>query len=544
MSTPAVAVAGATKRFGGAVAIDHADFAIPGRQLWCVVAPRGGGKTTLMRLIAGLLHPDEGTIRVFGSDTVQRTGSVQAHIGYAPHEPGIYEDLTVGENIELHADLRAVPADVLAARMADVLGLTGLGESRSKKAVVLARGEKRGLAIACALVGSPRLLLLDEPTNGLDPGSRRTILRLLRHLVDQGTSVLWSTAIAGEAETSDGILLLNEGRVLTAGRPDEFLARLLGRLRVVPVAPADRYNAARQLSGAPGVRAIDIRRTSLKLLMDTTKRSFPWPVAGQIRAATPRLEDAVLDNLSGGTATLPSLAAPLRPQESVTDAWPALKVVELTKVERGRRLVDAAELVVRGGEITGLMGPNGSGKSLMLRLLSGISSPTRGTIAICGVDLMADRYAAIRRLGYMGSADSPYPDLSPVQNLQFAASARRLSRARQNERVRQLLSEFGLAPVADTRSGTLRAALQWRLALAAALVHEPGLLLVDEPASDLDPRTHRLFWTDLVAVAAQGVGVLVASHMAEDADRCDRVVSIRHGQVTAAGISPPGDGLE
>ena len=541
MSTPAIAFAGATKRFGAAVAIDRAEFAIPERQLWCVVAPRRGGKTTLIRLIAGLLHPDEGTIRVFGSDTVQSTGDVQAHIGYAPHEPGIYEDLTVGENIELHADLRAVPASLLPTRLNDVLGLTGLGEFRSKKAVVLARGEKRGLAIACALVGSPRLLLLDEPANGLDPASRRTILRLLRDLVDQGTSVLWTTAIADEAEASDGILLLNEGRVVAAGRPDEFLARLQGRLRVVRVAPGDRYIAARQLSAAPGVRHIDIRRTSLKLLTDAADRSFPWPIAEEIQAAAPRLEDAVLDSLSGGTATLPLLAPPPRPWAYATDTCPALQVAKLTKVERGRRLADVVELDVRRGEITGLMGPNGSGKSLMLRLLSGISRPTHGTIAICGVDLMADRYAALERLGYVSP---PYPDLNPVQNLQFAASARRLSRARRNDRVQQLLSEFGLQPVAKMRSGALRMALQWRLALAAALIRQPGLLLVDEPGADLDPSTHRLFWSDLVAIAAQGVGVLVASHMAEDADRCDRVFSIRHGQVTAAGISPPGDGLE
>jgi ABC-2 type transport system ATP-binding protein len=526
--TDAVASAGVTKRIGKTAVIDGIDFAMPSGQMWSVIGPRGAGRTTLIRLIAGLTRPDAGTVHVFGRDTVRAAEAVQAIIGYVPQGVGSYDTLTVGENLELHAELRGVAPDIWRNRSRDILGLTGLGDQTGERAAALSPAARRRLALACALAAMPRLLLLDEFTAGLDPASRGEMLDVLRRLAtEEKISILMSTTYADEAERCDGVVFLNDGRLIACGSPRDLVSTAARRTRTVVVTADDRHAAAARLREQDGVIDVEVYRTRLKVIVDDADRAVPPHVAATSSdAIAPRLDDAFVCLLND--RGVPMLAPPvLQPpdQRRPGSAPPALEVRGLAVRQHGRSFVQDIDLTVAHGEIVGLIGPDGPGKELLIRLLCGLEGPTAGAIAIGGIGLASDRRRALARLAHIDSAASPYPDLTPVQILQFFASACFPSRAASDDRIRALLAELGLEQAAATHSGSLPTALQWRVALAAALVREPEFMLLGAPRAHLDPLTRRLVWADIGAVAAAGVGVLVASQATEDAQRCDRALS-------------------
>lgn len=540
MTGAAVVASGLVKRFGRAIAIDRVAFTMPCGQLWGVLAPRGGGRTTLIRLLAGLLRPNAGSVHVLGIDTADAAQSLQAMIGYVPQSAGSYDDLTVRENIRLHADLRGVPNATWPARLSEVLALTSLDNVVGEKAAALSPGLRGRLAVACALIAKPRLLLLDDLTQGLDSGARYAMLGLLRGLVEEKTSVFLTTSYVDEAEQCDSVIFLNDGRLVGLGPPHELVSSVVGRTRMVDIVPSDRHVAANAVRGMTGVVDVEVRRANLKILTDRTDRVLRCQQLGAPpdRIIPPRLDDALMSVLCDhGATTLAPLSVRLKDYRQPFSGPPALEVLGLGKRRHGRFLLKSLDLTVARGEIVGLMGANGAGKSLTLRLLCGLATPAQGAIRIGGIDLIQDRSAALGCLAHVSSIESPYPDLTPRQTLRFFASAHRLSRAQRCRRIDQLLAEFGLDTATETRSGSLSIGLQWRLALAAALVHEPHLLLLDEPSRDRDPLIHRLVWSDIAGLAAAGIGLLVGSRFAEDAERCDRIVLLEAGRVMA--VAPP-----
>jgi len=504
-----------------------------------LVGPDGAGKTTLMRLVAGLLVPDAGSIAVLGLDATRQALEVQAALGYMPQRFGLYEDLSVQENLDLYADLQGVPAAARGARYAELMRMTGLAPFTARLAGRLSGGMKQKLGLACALVRAPRLLLLDEPTVGVDPVSRRELWAIVARLVQQeGTSVLLSTAYLDEAERCDEVALLHEGEVLEQGAPGALAARMRGRSFTIRA--GERRRALQEaLARAPGVIDALIQGDAVRCV--TAQAAAPdlgalGPGLAGLAAepSAPRFEDAfvaLLHERHGTPAAPPEAPPPVAAPGAET-------VIEVRGAQRrfgDFYAVRDASFEVRRGEIFGLLGANGAGKSTTFRMLCGLLPPSAGSLRVAGVDLRRAPAAARARVGYMQQRFSLYGNLSVRQNIAFFAGAYGLAGARHEARAAWALEEFGLQPEADSLSAELPLGYKQRLAMACALLHEPGILFLDEPTSGVDPIARRAFWRRISALAARGVTVMVTTHFMEEAEYCDRLAIMAAGSILAIG---------
>ncbi|MDE2004984.1 MAG: ABC transporter ATP-binding protein [Rhodospirillales bacterium] len=498
-----------------------------------LIGPDGAGKTTLMRLVAGLLRADSGRIEVLGSDVAADPLGAQARIGYMPQRFGLYEDLSVRENLDLYADLQGVTRDARSARYAELLHMTGLGPFTARMAGRLSGGMKQKLGLACTLIRAPELLLLDEPTVGVDPVSRRELWQIIERLTrGAGMTVLFSTAYLDEAERCETVLLLHEGRKLGEGPPAAFAAELAGRAFRATGAEGKRRLQAR-LAVAPGVIDAVIQGEAVRVV--TATPAMPALADVAFAPVAPRFEDSFVAKLR---ATAPHAAPPIAPDPPRATAardGAVIEVAHLTRRFGAFVAVDDVSFSVARGEIFGLLGANGAGKSTTFRMLCGLLAPSSGTLAVAGYDLRHAAAAARGRIGYMAQKFSLYGDLSVMQNLRFFSAAYRLRGARRRGRIDWAVREFELAPMAEATARDLPLGFKQRLALACALMHEPEILFLDEPTSGVDPLARREFWHRINALAEGGVTVLVTTHFMEEAEYCDRLVIMAEGGVLAAG---------
>jgi len=519
-------------------------------QVTGLIGPDGAGKTTFMRLAAGLLRADAGTIEVLGLDLARESLSVQASIGYMPQRFGLYEDLSVAENLDLYADLQGVSVPERPARYAELLRLVGLTAFTKRLAGRLSGGMKQKLGLACTLVRPPRLLLLDEPTVGVDPVSRRELWSIVYRLVrNEGMSVLLSTAYLDEAERCDEVILLHQGRLLGHGTPESFSAPLAGHSHLVLAPGIPKRRLQGQLAASAGVIDAIIQGEGVRVV---TREPRPPDLAAlglteggcEVRAVRPSFEDAFmtrLDTERGGTDHRP--ADPSQPQTRPAAATsgapsPGGAVIRVDQVQRrfgDFYAVKGVSFEVRRGEVFGLLGANGAGKSTTFRMLCGLLPPSAGHLTVAGHDLRHAAAKARGRIGYMAQRFSLYANLTVAQNLSFFASAYGLDQRRRQGRMRWALEGFDLADFADTQSGDLSQGYKQRLAMAAALMHEPEILFLDEPTSGVDPLARREFWHRINALAESGVTILVTTHFMDEANYCDRLVVMAGGEVLAEG---------
>ena len=498
--------------------------------------PDGAGKTTLMRLAAALLRPDSGQVEVFGADSIAQAATIQRAIGYMPQRFGLYEDLTVHENLRLYADLQGLDEAARGARFAELLRLTALGPFGARRAGALSGGMKQKLGLACVLLRAPRLLLLDEPTVGVDPISRRELWAIIKGMREQGVSVLVSTAYLDEAEHCDDIVLLHEGRQLVHGSADEVAAPLAGRSWLVRDARRSRRRLQLELQRRAQVLDALPQADGVRVVL--AAGAPPRADGERWEAVAPRFEDAFVSLLRDAgrsvTAPPPQTAAP----PAATAAAPDAAVIEVHGLRRRFGEFEAVrgiEFEVARGEVFGLLGANGAGKSTVFRMLCGLLPASAGTLRVAGVDLRAARAAARARIGYVAQRFALYANLSVAQNLAFFASAYGLRGARRRQRLDWALQAFELAEVADASAGELAVGYKQRLALACALMHEPAILFLDEPTSGVDPLARREFWQRINALAESGVTVLVTTHFMDEAEYCDRVVLMSLGEILASG---------
>jgi ABC-2 type transport system ATP-binding protein len=280
-------------------ALDHINGSISAGQICGLVGADGAGKTTLLRLLAGLLEPSEGVISIFDLDSVKDSDAIHERIGYMPQRFGLYEDLTVIENLRLYADLRGVIGDERTAAFERLLRFTDLASFTTRLAGKLSGGMKQKLGLACALIRKPRLLLLDEPSVGVDPISRRELWKMVGDLVDDGIGVVWSTAYLDEAERCDTVILLNEGKLLHDGPPSELTKRVEGRVFLVSgIAENQRRQVLAQSLRKDEVLDGVIQGKNLRLLVRNGEQLHDLPGKAQLTA--PRFEDAFIDRLGGG----------------------------------------------------------------------------------------------------------------------------------------------------------------------------------------------------------------------------------------------------
>ena len=492
-------------------AIDGISMTVRAGELTALVGPDGAGKTTLMRMMAGLLTPDSGALHVLGIDVAADPQSVQDRISYMPQRFGLYEDLSVQENLDLYADLHGVPQDQRRERFSRMLEMTDMARFTARPAGKLSGGMKQKLGLACTLVRSPDLLLLDEPSVGVDPLSRRDLWTIVQQLIEQEQlSVIVSTAYMDEAERCAQVFVMNKGRLLADGAPDSLRKRARG-LTFTATPPPGRPARALQ------ARLIDAPH----LIIDAVPRGgdvrfIRQPGADQARLGDllrdipvePRgeeLEDAfmILLREEEGRAE-PAPAPKNRPEAAAPgtggdDGKPVIVVRDLVRRFGDFTAVASTSFDVARGEIFGLLGPNGAGKTTTFRMLCGLLPATSGHLEVAGLNLRHARATARGRIGYVSQKFALYGNLTVRENLEFFGGAYGLRGRALQERITACLDQFSLDPAA--RSGILPAGYKQRLAMAAGLIHQPDILFLDEPTSGIDPLARRAFWRTITSLA-------------------------------------------
>jgi ABC-2 type transport system ATP-binding protein len=508
--------------------------------LTALVGPDGAGKTTLLRLAAGLMTADAGELKVLGLDVAAEAQHVQERIGYMPQKFGLYEDLSVQENLDLYADLHGVSAEERQERYPRLMEMTALGPFTNRLAGRLSGGMKQKLGLACTLVRSPELLLLDEPTVGVDPLSRRELWEIIRQLVqEQGLSVLLSTSYLDEAERCGDVVVLHQGKVLAQGSPADVTALAAERtyLAEPPAGQKARVLQAHLLDDPDVLDAVPEGGRVRFVQSAPGPPPEEGPLAGvAVLAAPARFEDGFMVLLRR-TAAEQAVAGSMTLEQPLGrhGSEVVVEVRDLVRRFGTFTAVDHVHFAVARGEMFGLLGPNGAGKTTTFRMLCGLLPATAGTLRVAGVDLGQARASARQRIGYVAQKFSLYGQLSVNENLEFFASAYGLRGGRKRGRIAWALRQFELAGLARIPSGQLPGGYKQRLAMAAALLHEPEILFLDEPTSGADPLARREFWRRITALAEQGVTVIVTTHFMEEAEYCDRVVILDAGRVLAQG---------
>ncbi len=510
-----------------------------------LIGADGAGKTTLMRLAAGLLVPESGTISVFGHDATHDSLNVQGMIGYMPQRFGLYEDLTVQENLDLYSDLQGVAKKARPDRYEQLMEMTGMAPFTGRLAGRLSGGMKQKLGLACTLIRPPRLLLLDEPTVGVDPVSRRELWNIVYHQVhEEGMTVLLSTAYLDEAERCGEVVLLHEGKKLGQDPPSIFSEKLAGQAFEVRSAFGHRRALQQRLAACPMVVDALILGEHVRVVThepvqaESLAQDFSLPDEPvQVSAVAPRFEDAFIfllhkekkdDRKNDGSLLLSARVSGNGNEEVIVVHGLERKFGDFYAVKN-------LSFTVRRGEIFGLLGANGAGKSTTFRMLCGLLPASGGSLQVAGLDLRVARAEARGRIGYMAQKFSLYEGLTVWQNLRFFANAYGLFGKRRKERMDWALDAFELLTLRDNVSGELPLGYKQRLAMAAALMHNPEILFLDEPTSGVDPLARREFWHRINALAEAGVTVLVTTHFMEEAEYCDNLVIMARGEVLAAG---------
>jgi ABC-2 type transport system ATP-binding protein len=279
--TRAVEVDGLSRAFGPVRAVDGLRFDVRPGELFGIVGPDGAGKTTTLRMLAGVLRPSAGDARIGGVSIVRDPERVKPDLAYMSQRFGLYTDLTVQENLDFYADLHGVPRALLAERYARLFGFSGLAPFRDRLAGALSGGMKQKLGLSCALLHHPAVLILDEPTFGVDPISRRDLWLIVHGMVAEGMTVLVSTAYLDEAERCDRIVLLHEGRAVALDTPDALQQRLAGRLRAVRTDAPRRAREA--LRGHPAVRQATLFGETLHVALPAPEAD--WAAVRAVLAA-------------------------------------------------------------------------------------------------------------------------------------------------------------------------------------------------------------------------------------------------------------------
>lgn len=541
-----------TKRFneGKLTALDSISCNIESNKIVGFIGPDGAGKTTLLRSVAGILTPNSGEIIVDGRaiDIYEKNDpdkisihDLQQMISYMPQKFGLYEDLTVMENLDLYAQLQNLKGEEKQEAFDNVLRLTKLSNFTNRLAGNLSGGMKQKLGLACALLKKPKILILDEPSVGVDPISRRDLIEMVNSMLDDNTSVLWSTAYLDEAENLDYVILLSEGKVIFQGHPKDATSKVDGRVFMFPDITESKRIFSSEVMKQDGVIDSVIVGKNVKFItkgenvddiFHVLQHKFPDTKAP--RAIPPIFEDACVDILGGMTEKESPVLQYIK-EVSFSGDRPVVEAIHLTKRFGDFTAVNDVSFSVSPGKIFGLLGPNGSGKSTTFRMLCGLLRQNSGTAKITGIDIADMGSDAKMNIGYMAQKFSLYSTLSVRQNLDFFSGAYRLTGKAKKEAVESMIEIFHFENIQDVNAGVLSLGFKQRLALACAIMHRPPVLFLDEPTSGVDPITRKEFWMHINAMVSHGISVVVTTHFMDEAENCDEIALVYRGKIRAMG---------
>lgn len=503
-----------------------------------LVGPDGAGKTTLLRMLAGLLSPSAGQINVAQYNPTEDRDQLRAILGYMPQKFGLYEDLTVIENLNLFADLRHIKQEERQQIFAKLLKFTDLTKFTQRLAGKLSGGMKQKLGLACTLLGDPQILLLDEPGVGVDPISRQELWHMVHQLAKEGMLIIWSTSYLDEAEQCETILLMNQGELLFQGQPSCLTERVKDRVYLLasPISHRRLLQTALKLPEvSDGVIEGDRIRLILKpnhaieqviAKLGTTNITYQ-PTLG-------RFEDAFIDRL-GGITQKESILTKIMPQVAGLPNDIVIEAKDLTRTFGHFIATDHVNFAIKRGEIFGLLGPNGAGKSTTFKMMCGLLPISDGQALVLGFDLKKSATKVRERIGYMAQRFSLYDRLTVRQNLSFFSGIYGLMGSEQTLRMNEMITAFNFEPILDKTPESLPLGFKQRLALACALMHKPDIVFLDEPTSGVDPITRREFWIHINSLVEKGVTVMVTTHFMDEAEYCNRIALINGGKLIALG---------
>ena len=474
-----VRLAGVGLAYGKTRALDGVTLDIPAGRMVGLIGPDGVGKSSLLALIAGARKIQQGCIATLGGDMADahHRNRVCPRIAYMPQGLGknLYPTLSIEENLQFFGRLFGHDAAERRRRIDALTQSTGLFAFLDRPAGKLSGGMKQKLGLCCALIHDPDLLILDEPTTGVDPLSRSQFWRLIERIRASrpGMSVIVATAYMEEAERFDWLIAMDAGRVLAAGTPAELHAQ----------------------SGTDTLEAAFIA-----LLPEERRRNYR-PVT-----IPPLHEGAAADT--------------------------AIEAKHLTMRFGDFIAVDDVSFRIRRGEIFGFLGSNGCGKTTTMKMLTGLLPASAGEAQLFGRPVDPKDMATRRRVGYMSQSFSLYGELTVVQNLELHARLFEVPPERMAARIEAMLTRFSLTEVRDTLPDSLPLGMRQRLSLAVAMVHEPELLILDEPTSGVDPIARDAFWQLMIDLARQDrVTIFISTHFMNEAERCDRISLMHAGRV-------------
>ncbi|MFW1646673.1 ATP-binding cassette domain-containing protein [Acinetobacter nosocomialis] len=523
-------------------AINDLNMQIKKGELTALVGPDGSGKTTLLRLIAGLYKATSGSLNVLGFDIDKNPQAVQDLISYMPQRFGLYEDLSVQENLNLYADLHGVPKDVRSQRFKRLLEITDLTQFIQRPAGKLSGGMKQKLGLACTLVRSPELLLLDEPSVGVDPLSRRDLWTIIEQLVqEENLSVIISTAYMDEAEKCDYVYIMYEGKILKQGSPEQLKEIAHGQTWKVKLSEQIKARSLQAQLLGNSVDIIDAVPKGEQVNFISRQKELSTDILPQGLVAHRRsaeLEDAFMMLLQQTQKQRKHVSVPeqnfqLEQNNNLKSQQPVIVVKDLVRTFGDFTAVANTSFDVKRGEIFGLLGPNGAGKTTTFRMLCGLLPASSGYLEVAGKNLRTARAEARGKVGYVSQKFALYSNLTVLENLKFFGGAYGLTGKKLNQQIDNALEQYDLKP--HIKSGDLPGGYKQRLSMAAALLHEPEILFLDEPTSGIDPLARRSFWYSIGELANQGITIIITTHFMEEAEYCDRIAIQDAGKLLALG---------
>ncbi|TCK62539.1 ATP-binding cassette domain-containing protein [Seleniivibrio woodruffii] len=522
------------KRYGASVAADNVSLKVSRGQIYGLIGPDGAGKTTMLRVIAGILKPDSGEAFVCGHSCETELSAVKNSIAYMSQKFGLYPDMTVLENIKFYADLYGVGKKGMRSRIDELLDFSYMKPFKHRQAGKLSGGMKQKLQLICALVHKPEVLLLDEPTNGVDPVSRRDFWRILYGLSAEGMTILMSTAYLDEAERCGVVGLMQGGRIIAEGTPADVVKQ--SGLKVLSVRSGGDKGLVKRLKSALGGGRVHAYGDRIRVLSTDTEADGVRlkELAGtDSEHEKPMLEDIFMSIGEGSDADEHILS--LIADGAGGNSGTALDVSGLTKRFGDFTAVNNISLTVPYGEIFGFLGPNGAGKSTTIKILCGLLPATEGQGMVGGIDIVHKPELIKSKIGYMSQKFSLYEDLKVYENIDFYGGVYGLTGRELAERRDWSLKLAGLEDRKDMMTSELVGGWRQRLALACAILHRPSIVFLDEPTSGADPASRRLFWAIINELAHSGVTVFVSTHYMEEAEYCDRLALIFRGDMIAMG---------
>jgi ABC-2 type transport system ATP-binding protein len=546
-NTAAIKASNLTKNFGSLAAVDGLSFDVHPGEIFGLVGPDGAGKTTTLRMLASIMDPTSGTATIADFSVISEASSVKDHLAYMSQKFGLYQDLTVIENIDFYADLYGVPRKGREKRINELLDFSHMRPFRKRRGGNLSGGMKQKLQLICALIHTPKVLLLDEPTNGVDPVSRRDFWRILYKLLKEKVSILVTTAYLDEAERCDRVALMDHGKIIAIGSPLQIKELMHGRILTIRSPEARKINRLFQMN--PPALDVNVFGDTVHLVctdIEETEKKCRLLLAeaglvfNQIQEATPSLEDvfvSVLDRQVRSTEKTDKksqMGLSAFSHETETGSM-AVQVDHLTRRFGDFIAVDDISFQVPKGQIFGFLGPNGAGKSTTIRMLCGLLAPSDGSGTVAGFDVKTQAEQIKRHIGYMSQKFSLYEDLTVEENIEFYGGIYGLKGDLLTKRKDWALTMAGIGEYRKSLTSILSGGWKQRLALACAILHEPPIIFLDEPTSGVDPLSRRRFWDLIYTMADHGITVFVTTHYMEEAEYCNRIALIFGGRIIAMG---------